>query len=126
MAVRIRLARGGRRHLPHYQIVIHDKDQPPQSRRCVDRIGEYHPANADESTQIRVDTEKAVDWLSRGATPSETVASLLKKAGVEIPEPARKPAKRQSKGQKPGRKVKERTKKRTANSKARKAKKQES
>ncbi|MBN1256188.1 MAG: 30S ribosomal protein S16 [Planctomycetes bacterium] len=120
MAVRIRLTRAGRRHLPFYHVNIFDIRQR-RNGACIERIGFYDPINKDAAAQISVDTEKAAYWLSKGALPSETVASILKKAGVELPERKKKAKTRKAKASKKVRKVKERTKKRTANSKARKA-----
>ncbi len=79
MATRIRLRRTGRRHQPTYRIVVTDK-AAPRDGRFIETIGHYNPRT--EPVTIEVNAEKARDWLSRGATPSDTVRSLLKKAGV--------------------------------------------
>ena len=79
MATRIRLRRTGRRHQPTYRIVVTDKEAP-RDGRFIETLGHYNPRS--EPVTIEVDAEKARDWLSRGATPSETVRSLFKKAGV--------------------------------------------
>jgi len=83
MATRIRLRRIGRKKLPMYRIVVADRDAP-RDGRFLDIIGSYHP-KAPASQQYTVDLDKARDWLSRGATPSETVQSLLRKAGLDTP-----------------------------------------
>ena len=81
MAVRIRLRREGRKKLPMYRIVIADKDAP-RDGRFIEVIGTYAPkAKADQ--QCTVNVEKARSWLAKGATPTDTVQALLKKAGVE-------------------------------------------
>jgi small subunit ribosomal protein S16 len=79
MAVRIRLRREGRKGLPMYRIVIADKEAP-RDGRFIETIGSYRPKQKDD--QVTVNLEKAREWIAKGATPSETVASILKKAGV--------------------------------------------
>lgn len=80
MATRIRLRRVGRKKLPVYRIVVADKESP-RDGRFVEIIGTYDP-RAEDGKQVTVDTEKARAWLAKGATPSDTVGSLLKRAGV--------------------------------------------
>lgn len=87
MAVKIRLRRVGRKRQPSYRIVVADSEAP-RDGRFVELIGKYDPRARDK--QIDVDVAKAREWLAKGATPSETVASLLKRAGcfdVELPKP---------------------------------------
>lgn len=79
MAVRIRLRREGRKKLPMYRIVIADKDSP-RDGRFIETIGTYRPKQATDN--VTVDLDKAREWLAKGATATETVAGLLKKAGV--------------------------------------------
>lgn len=79
MAVRIRLRREGRKKLPMYRIVIADKEAP-RDGRFIETIGSYRPK--DEKNLYTVDVDKARAWIAKGATPTETVAALLKKAGV--------------------------------------------
>jgi len=79
MAVRIRLRREGRKGIPAYRIVVADKASP-RDGRFVDTIGSYRPRAAKDQVTINVD--KARHWIARGATPTDTVAALLKKAGV--------------------------------------------
>lgn len=81
MAVRIRLRREGRKKLPMYRIVIADKESP-RDGRFIETIGTYRPKQ--QTDQVTLDADKAREWLAKGATPTETVASLLKKAGVEV------------------------------------------
>ena len=94
MATRIRLRRTGRRHQPTYRIVVTDK-AAPRDGKFIETLGHYNPRT--EPVTIEVNAEKARDWLSRGATPSDTVRSLFKKAGVFAPPgataaPAKAPA----------------------------------
>lgn len=79
MAVRIRLRREGRKKLPMYRIVIADKEAP-RDGRFIATIGSYRPK--EEKNQVTVDLEKAREWISKGAVPTETVAAIFKKAGV--------------------------------------------
>jgi small subunit ribosomal protein S16 len=79
MAVRIRLRREGRKKLPMYRIVIADKDAP-RDGRFIETIGTYRPK--EQADNVTLDVEKAREWLAKGATPTDTVAGLLKKAGV--------------------------------------------
>ncbi len=79
MATRIRLRRVGRKKQPVYRIVVTDK-QKARDGRSVETLGHYNPRT--EPVSLDVDVEKARAWLAQGATPSDTVRSLLKKAGV--------------------------------------------
>lgn len=79
MATRIRLRRVGRKGQPMYRIVVADQ-RTPRDGRFVEVIGYYNPLT--DPAAIKVDVEKARSWLARGATPTETVRSLLRKAGV--------------------------------------------
>jgi len=81
MATRIRLRRVGRKKLPLYRIVVAEKTAP-RDGRFIDVIGTYSPKSKAEGDQLTVDTEKARAWLAKGATASETVSSLLRKAGL--------------------------------------------
>jgi small subunit ribosomal protein S16 len=88
MAVRIRLRREGRKSQPSYRIVVAHSESP-RDGRFIDLIGHYFP-RAKKDRQYDVNVEKAKQWLGKGATPSETVASILKKAGcfgVDLPKP---------------------------------------
>ncbi len=79
MATRIRLRRVGRKKVPLYRIVVTDK-AAPRDGRFIEVLGTYDPRA--EGQQVTLDAEKAKSWLAKGATPSDTVASLLRKAGV--------------------------------------------
>ena len=80
MATSIRLKRGGRTHAPYYRLVVLDSRTTGRGR-VLDQIGIYHPCARPEP-RIEVDTEKALDWLSKGAQPSQTVRSILSQKGV--------------------------------------------
>lgn len=80
MATRIRLRREGRKKLPIYRIVVADKEAP-RDGRFIEIIGTYQPKLADDK-QVTLDADKARSWLAKGATPSDTVESIFKRAGV--------------------------------------------
>lgn len=79
MATRIRLFRVGRKKVPLYRIVVADK-AAPRDGRFIEVLGTFDPKS--ETAPVTVDAEKARAWLAKGATPSDTVGALLKKAGV--------------------------------------------
>lgn len=79
MATRIRLRREGRKGIPFYRIVVADRTAA-RDGRFVEILGTYDPRA--KGQQVTLDADKARAWLAKGATPSETVESLLKKAGV--------------------------------------------
>lgn len=79
MAVKIRLTRTGRKKLPSYRIVVADSEAP-RDGRYIERVGTYDPRES--PARFQVDEERALRWLRRGAQPTETVLSLLKKAGI--------------------------------------------
>jgi small subunit ribosomal protein S16 len=81
MATRIRLRRVGRKKVPLYRIVIAERESP-RDGRFIEIIGTYNPKGTNPAEKIQVDAEKARQWIAQGATPSETVQSLLKQAGV--------------------------------------------
>ena len=79
MAVKIRLRRMGAKKAPFYRIVIADS-RYPRDGRFIEEIGYYDPMK--EPVVIKIDEDKAKEWLTKGAQPTETVKSLLKKSGV--------------------------------------------
>lgn len=80
MAVKIRLRRMGQKKAPFYRIVVADS-RAPRDGRNIAEIGSYDP-NQNPSV-VSVDAEAAKKWLANGAQPTETVARLLKNAGIE-------------------------------------------
>ncbi len=76
--VRIRLRRVGRKKTPLYRIVIADS-RSPRDGRFIETIGQYNPRIADG---LKVEVDRANYWLDVGAQPSDTVRSLLRRAGV--------------------------------------------
>ncbi len=79
MPTKIRLARHGRKARPIYHIVVADS-RAPRDGKFIENIGQYNP-NTDPAT-IDLDFEKALDWLQKGAVPTDTARSLLSKKGV--------------------------------------------
>jgi small subunit ribosomal protein S16 len=78
MSLKIRLRRMGRKNQPSYRIVVADS-HAARDGNVVALLGHYNPRS--KGPQFDVDLDKTRAWLKKGATPSETVASLLKKAG---------------------------------------------
>jgi len=79
MAVRIRLRRTGRKNKPMYRIVVADS-RSPRDGRFLEIIGQYAPRQGE--TALNLDAARANFWLDQGALPTDTVRSLLRKAGV--------------------------------------------
>ena len=79
MAVKIRLTRMGAKNKPVYRIVVSDS-RSPRDGKYIEAVGTYNP-NTDPAT-VKVDKEVAKKWLNNGAIPTDTVRSLLSKAGV--------------------------------------------
>jgi small subunit ribosomal protein S16 len=77
--VRIRLRRVGRKRNPIYRIVVADS-QAPRDGRFIEIIGNYAPRQGDTAIDLKKD--RASYWLDHGAQPSDTVRSLLRRAGV--------------------------------------------
>lgn len=76
----IRLQRTGRENLPSYRIVVAEKARPVKGK-FIDQLGHYLPAR--KNPVFECDTAKASEWIKKGATPSDTMARLLKKHGVK-------------------------------------------
>ena len=79
MAVKIRLRRMGAKKAPFYRIVVADS-RYPRDGRFIEEIGTYNPVAT--PTEVKVDAEKAKQWIANGARPTDTVKALLKKEGV--------------------------------------------
>ena len=129
MSVAIRLSRAGRVHLPYYHIGVFDS-RTRRDGRPVEELGFYNPKSDKEP--VRLNLERARHWLSVGARPSATVATIFKAQGIESSAwAAKKPAKAKAKQpagkpaakKKAAAKAKPPRKPRTANSKARSEKK---
>ncbi len=79
MATKIRLQRHGRGKRPFYHIVVTDS-RARRDGKYIERIGEYNPLTSPAT--INVDVDKAVDWLTKGAEPTDTVHAILKYKGA--------------------------------------------
>jgi small subunit ribosomal protein S16 len=79
MATRIRLRRVGRKKQPEFRIVVAEHTAA-RDGRFIETLGHYRPR--EKPAVIHVKTDRARQWLAQGARPTETVRSLLKKAGV--------------------------------------------
>ena len=79
MAVKIRLKRMGAKKRPFYRLVVADSREA-RDGAFIDTLGFYNPIA--EPVEIKIDEEKALDWLQKGAQPSDTAKTLLKKSGV--------------------------------------------
>ena len=101
MAVSIRLRREGSKNRPYYRVVVADS-RSPRDGKFIEIIGTYDPKLTGQNSSFSV--ERAEYWISKGARPSDTVRSLIKKqkktvaaeptpeAGAEVPELAEKVA----------------------------------
>lgn len=79
MAVKLRLMRMGKKKQPTYRIVAADA-RSPRNGRFIEIVGTYDPRP--DPSEIKVDNDKAVDWLRKGAQPTERVEKLLKVSGA--------------------------------------------
>jgi small subunit ribosomal protein S16 len=81
LAVVIRLTRRGAKKKPFYRIVAADS-RMPRDGRFLEILGTYDPLN--DEVGCKVDADKAMAWIKKGARPSKTVGTLFKKAGVGV------------------------------------------
>lgn len=79
MATKIRLQRKGRKKMPYYYIVVADS-RSPRDGKFIERIGSYNP-NTNPAT-IDMDGERALDWVMKGAQPTDTVRAILSYKGI--------------------------------------------
>jgi small subunit ribosomal protein S16 len=79
MAVKIRLARHGAKKRPFYRIVA-ASSEAPRDGRFLEVLGTYNPLTSPATIQVKED--RVLDWLGKGAQPSDTVKSLLRTVGV--------------------------------------------
>ena len=77
--LKIRLRRMGQIYAPFYRVIVADS-RSPRNGRFIEEIGTYNPCV--EPSEIKIDAEKAKQWIANGAQPTESVAKLLKKAGI--------------------------------------------
>ncbi len=79
MAVHLRLTRMGRHKRPFYRVVATDS-RMPRDGRFLEVIGTYDPLKESDKASFKED--RVLDWLKKGAQPSDTVRSLLRKTGI--------------------------------------------
>ena len=77
MAVKIRLKRMGAKGRPFYRVVIADS-RVARDGKVIDQVGYYNPLNA----EVKLNEEAIIDWLKKGATPTDTARNLLSKQGI--------------------------------------------
>ena len=74
--VKIRLRRQGAKKNPSYRVIVAD-ERSPRDGRFIEELGYYNPLS--NPVEIKIDVEKANEWIKKGAQPTETVKSLLSK-----------------------------------------------
>jgi small subunit ribosomal protein S16 len=113
MATKIRLARGGSKKRPHYAIVVCDS-RMPRDGRFLEKLGTYNPLlNKDDENRVKLDVERAQEWIAKGAQPTDRIARFLEAAGVKSKAERANPKKSQ-----PGKKAVERAKEKAAKAEA--------
>jgi small subunit ribosomal protein S16 len=78
MSVKIRMKRVGTKNMPAFRIVVADS-RSPRDGKFIEEIGTYNPLKKGENFSLKLD--RVQYWVSKGAQPSDTVASFIKKAG---------------------------------------------
>lgn len=79
MAVKIRLRRMGSKKAPFYRVVVADS-RSPRDGRFIEEIGYYNPLT--EPVEVKINEEKATEWLRKGAQPTDVVKRLFDNAGL--------------------------------------------
>ncbi|SIQ88312.1 SSU ribosomal protein S16P [Rhizobium sp. RU20A] len=103
MSLKIRLARGGSKKRPYYQIVVADA-RSPRDGRFIEKLGSWNPMLAkDDANRTVINNERVQHWLDNGAQPTDRVLRFLNEAGLATREARNNPNKA-----KPGKKAQER------------------
>jgi small subunit ribosomal protein S16 len=79
--VRLRLRRGGTKKKPFYWIVAADS-RCKRDGKFLEKLGFYNPIAQGNAEKLNIDNDKVIDWYMKGARASDTVYSLMKKAGI--------------------------------------------
>ena len=79
MAVKMRLKRMGAKKAPFYRVVVADS-RSPRDGKFIELIGTYNPLTT--PAEIKINEELALEWLAKGAIPTDTVKNVLSKAGI--------------------------------------------
>ena len=83
MALKIRMSRGGAKKRPFYRIVVADS-RMPRDGRFIEKIGTYDPRQPkDSENRVKIDAEKAAEWVRKGAQPTDRVARFLSQIEVD-------------------------------------------
>lgn len=77
--VKIRLRRIGAKKAPFYRVVVADS-RFPRDGRFIEELGTYNPLT--DPAEIKIDNDRAIEWIKKGAQPTDTVKALLKKTGA--------------------------------------------
>ncbi len=77
--VRIRLRRMGAKKAPFYRVIVAD-ERSPRDGRFIEELGYYNPMT--NPAEIKIDNQRAAEWIAKGAQPTETVKALLKKSSA--------------------------------------------
>ena len=88
MATRIRLTRLGDKKSPFYRIVVADS-KTARDGSAIANLGTFDPLVDDYSVAIKVDKDAILDWIAKGAQPTDTARAVLVRAGVLKPKPYR-------------------------------------
>ncbi len=94
MAVKIRMARFGRRHRPFFRINAVDS-RTPRDGRILEKLGHYDPLEKTEEKQVVLNIERIKHWLDLGAVPSDSVSDILAKHGIKTKEAEKKRKRRE-------------------------------
>lgn len=79
----IRMARGGAKNRPFYNIVVADS-RMPRDGRFIERIGFYNPKAAEHEQKLRLALDRVEHWVSRGAQPSNAVKKLIRRGKAQV------------------------------------------
>jgi ribosomal protein S16 len=105
MALKIRLARGGSKKRPYYQIVVADA-RSPRDGRFLEKVGAWNPMlPKDSEKRVELNVERIKEWVAKGAQPTDRVLRFMAEAGIATREVRNNPVKAQ-----PGKKAQERIK----------------
>ncbi|NML75569.1 30S ribosomal protein S16 [Rhizobium sp. S-51] len=105
MSLKIRLARGGSKKRPYYQIVVADA-RSPRDGRFLEKVGSWNPMlGKDNEKRVELNVDRIKDWLAKGAQPTDRVLRFLAEAGIATRDARSNPEKA-----KPGKKAIERVK----------------
>jgi small subunit ribosomal protein S16 len=83
VAVRLRLQRTGRKGRPSYRLVAADSRRP-RDGRSLEVLGVYDPLAKNDADNVSLKEDRVKHWLSQGARPTEKVAAILKRSGIEV------------------------------------------